>query len=53
MAKNFLDQDESKDGLGYTEGFRFGFGFFVANLLGLTMLGILAAIVNLVVHRLH
>jgi hypothetical protein len=53
MAKNFLDQEERGEGVSYTDGFRFGFGFFIANLLGLTILGLLVVLVNLGMQRLH
>ena len=53
MAKNFLDEDESKAGLGYIDGFRFGFGFFIANLLGVTVLGAIALLVAYFTNQLR
>ncbi len=53
MAKNFIDEDDTSSGMGYTDGFRFGFGFFIANLLGLTVLGGLGLLVNYVMHQLR
>ncbi len=52
MAKNFLDEEEKTD-LSYTDGFRFGFGFFIANVLGLTILGALAAGVRYAMQFMH
>lgn len=47
MAKNFLDEEEHKpSGLSYMDGFRFGFGFFIANLIGLTVLAALAGAIG-------
>ena len=54
MARNFLDEDDRRaGGVGYTDGFRFGFGFFIANLVGLTLIGTLEAAVNWALGRLH
>jgi hypothetical protein len=53
MAKNFLDEDEKSGGLTYADGFRFGFGFFIANLLGLTVLGVMIALANLGLQQLR
>jgi hypothetical protein len=53
MARNFIDQEDKSDRLGYTDGFRFGFGFFIANLVGITVLAALAAAVNYALQRLH
>jgi hypothetical protein len=53
MAKNFLDEEERKAGLSYADGFRFGFGFFIANLLGLTVLGGVIAAVNFGLQQLR
>jgi|GEM_PF-3284472 len=47
MAKNFLDEEEHKPSkLTYMDGFRFGFGFFVANLIGLAALAAIAAAIG-------
>jgi hypothetical protein len=45
MAKNFLDEDISKVHVhhGYIDGFRFGFGFFIAWLLGMSILALIVA----------
>jgi hypothetical protein len=53
MAKNFLDEEEKIKGMSYTDGFRFGFGFFIAQLLGVTVLGLIALGVTIGMHRLH
>jgi hypothetical protein len=53
MAKNFLDQEDQPERLSYTDGFRFGFGFFIANLLGLTALSALGLLVGHVTHQLR
>lgn len=53
MAKNFLDEEERAAGLGYSDGFRFGFGFFIANLLGLTVFAVLVAAVNYALTQLR
>jgi hypothetical protein len=53
MARNFIDQEESAPRLGYNDGFRFGFGFFVANLLGVTVLAALGLLVAYLTHQLH
>ncbi len=53
MAKNFIDEDERPASLGYTDGFRFGFGFFIANLLGLTVLAGLGLLVNYAMTQLR
>jgi hypothetical protein len=51
MARNFLDNDdEISEGLSYSQGFRFGFGFFIANLLGLTVLGVVGLAVFYLTH---
>ena len=53
MARNFIDEDERpQSGMSYRDGFRFGFGFFIANLLGLMILGALITGVNLALGRL-
>jgi hypothetical protein len=52
MAKNFLDQ-EDKPEMSYADGFRFGFGFFIANLLGATVLGLLATGIAMLTGQLH
>ena len=52
MARNFINEEDSAPSLGYTEGFRFGFGFFVANLLGVTVLAALGLLVAFLMHRL-
>jgi len=39
MAQNFINEGERSKRLGFADGFRFGFGFFIANLLGLTVVG--------------
>lgn len=49
MAKKFLFDDESKPvdrvpGLSYLDGFRFGFGFFIALLLGFVLLSLAGAL---------
>ena len=51
MAKNFLDQEEIREGITYTDGFRFGFGFFIANLLGFTILAGIGLLVNYLMHQ--
>lgn len=53
MAKNFLDEEPKARGLSHMDGFRFGFGFFIANLIGLTVLAALTAAVGYAVQRLH
>lgn len=54
MAKNFLDQEEEQRNLAFGDGFRFGLGFFVANLLGLIVLAVLASLVAYLTHyQLH
>ncbi|HSH31657.1 MAG TPA: hypothetical protein VK963_03255 [Candidatus Saccharimonadales bacterium] len=47
MARNFLDEDtKAPRAPGYMDGFRFGFGQFVAWLVGLTLLAGLALVVS-------
>jgi hypothetical protein len=53
MAKNFIDEDERSPRLSYAEGFRFGFGFFIANLLGLTVLAGVGLLAHYVATQLH
>lgn len=55
MAKNFLDEDyeSSKARLSYSDGFRFGFGFFLANLIGASVLGLIATGVAYATRVLH
>jgi hypothetical protein len=53
MAKNFIDEEERASNLGYSDGFRFGFGFFIANLLGLTVLAGLGLAVNYAMTQLR
>lgn len=55
MARNFLDQEEEKttQRLSYTDGFRFGFGFFIANLIGVTILSALVMAVSYGVQQLR
>ena len=51
MARNFIDEEESASRLGYTDGFRFGFGFFIATLLGVTVLAALGLLVAFLTHH--
>lgn len=53
MARNFIDQEEPTSNLGYSDGFRFGFGFFIANLLGVAVLAVLGLLVAYFSHQLH
>jgi len=53
MARNFIDQEESASRLSYSDGFRFGFGFFIANLLGVAVLAALGLLVAYLSHQLH
>jgi hypothetical protein len=53
MAKNFLDQEPEERSLGFAQGFRFGFGFFIAWLLGSALLSLVAAGVLALLGRLH
>ena len=39
-----------KNGMGYWDGFRFGFGFFIAWLLGLLLLGSATYLLALALH---
>lgn len=44
--KNFLDEELQTDAkLSYTDGFRFGFGMFIAWLLGTVLVGGLATLI--------
>lgn len=52
MARNFVEDDDHSR-LTYGDGFRFGFGFFVATLLGVTVLGALAFGVSYFTNQLH
>jgi len=53
MARNFIDQEESASRLSYSDGFRFGFGFFIANLLGVAVLAALGLLLAYLSHQLH
>ncbi len=53
MARNFIEEDEPVNKLSYSDGFRFGFGFFIANLLGATILGALVLGASYALQRLH
>lgn len=52
MAKNFLDE-EVVSRLTFSDGFRFGFGFFIANLLGVTVLSALGLALGYATGKLH
>jgi hypothetical protein len=51
MAHNFIDEEEKVQRLGYTDGFRFGFGFFIAALLGTTIVTGLVLLVHYAMTR--
>lgn len=53
MAKNFLDEEPKPRGLSYFDGLRFGFGFFIANLIGVTVLAAVAVGVGYFVQQLR
>jgi hypothetical protein len=53
MAKNFLDQEEDVKSLSFADGFRFGFGFFIAWLLGSSILALVVSGVLVALGRLH
>lgn len=53
MAKNFIDQEEKERGLSYSDGFRFGFGFFIANLLGITVISAIIAGLSALMQQLR
>lgn len=53
MAKNFIDQEEKDKVLSYSDGFRFGFGFFIANLLGLTVISAIIAGITALLQQLR
>jgi hypothetical protein len=54
MAKRFLFDDESKPaergGLSYVDGFRFGFGIFIAWLIGLMLVSGVGAMLARLLH---
>lgn len=53
MARNFLDEEQKPRQLSYIDGFRFGFGFFIANLIGITILSALIMAVSFAMQQLR
>jgi hypothetical protein len=50
---NFIDHDERGGQITFGDGFRFGFGFFIANLLGLMVIGGLVLLGLYLTNQLH
>ncbi len=51
FKQEFLEEKSADEGLGYLDGFRFGFGFFTAWLLGLVLTGVVIMIALAIVRR--
>jgi hypothetical protein len=51
FKQEFLEENAEEQKLGYLDGFRFGFGFFIAWLVGSSLVGLAVILALAVAHR--